>query len=55
MIVYKPEFNYTSVFRPKDKFRRTFIEFLMMIESINEGVTFKEVLEQYKCMEEDNL
>jgi hypothetical protein len=45
--------NYGSVLRPANKIRRTFTEFLILIDKISEKNNMARLLEQYRCSEED--
>lgn len=45
--------NYGSVLRPANKIRRTFTEFLILIDKISEKNNMTRLLEQYRCSEED--
>lgn len=45
--------NYGSVLRPSNKIRRTFTEFLVLIDKISEKNNMTRLLEQYRCSEED--
>ena len=45
--------NYALVLRPSNKIRRTFTEFLILIDKIAEKNNMARLLEQYRCAEED--
>lgn len=45
--------NYSLVLRPSNKIRRTFTEFLILIDKISEKNNMVRLLEQYRCSEED--
>lgn len=45
--------NYGLVLRPSNKIRRTFTEFLILIDKISEKNNMVRLLEQYRCSEED--
>lgn len=47
------DINYGSVLRPANKIRRTFTEFLILIDKISEKNNMVRLLEQYRCSEED--
>lgn len=41
--------NYSLVLRPNNKIRRTFTEFLILIDKISEKNNMVRLLEQYRC------
>lgn len=48
ILVNKTETNYQQILKPKDKIKRIFIEFLILIDKIPHSSSFEILLEQYK-------
>jgi hypothetical protein len=45
--------NYNLILKSNNKIRRTFTEFLILIDKISEKNNMVRLLEQYRCSEED--
>lgn len=45
--------NYNAILKSNNKIKRTFTEFLILIDKISQKNNIKRLLEQYRCLEED--
>lgn len=50
-LVQRVGLNYISLLKPKNKIKRTLIDFLIVIDKISEKKSLKTLIEQYKSLE----